>query len=514
MTTAAAAWLLSAVDPHGTLLCLLAFLLAVVGATRLCSGGRRRPRPPPGPRGWPVVGNLFQLGAAPHVRLTELSGVYGDVFRLQLGARAAVVVNGWSSVRQALVGQLDDFASRPNFASFAQYADGKSISFQPYTAMFRLHRKLATRGLRALLAGEVAESVVRREAAALVELWTRRGDGDGPVDPAADVTLSVGGVLYSLCFGQHADIRDDADYREFVTETNPSTELFAAGNQVELLPAWIRLFWRRSRRRQFSERMARLVALNARKRREHAATAPGDGEAANMLDILMRATRQVNETERRQVGLTDDHLLSTTIEFISAGTDTSSTTLLWLLLYMAVYPDEQRRIQRDIDDVVSGDGPPTHAECLRIPRAEATIFEVMRLSTIVPFALPHCAVADVTLDGYDIPRDTLVLINLWSVAHDARIWDDVDDFRPERFLTKRADGYVVNRQMAHRFLPFSAGRRRCIGEVLGRMQVLMIFATILHKCTIRLPEGCVPDLSPEFGDLLKPRPYKVCIDAR
>ena len=507
----AAAWLLSTVDPHGSLLCLLAFLLAVVGATRLCNGGKRRRHLPPGPRGWPVVGNLFQLGDAPHVRLTELSSVYGDVFRLQLGACPTVVVNGWSSVRQALVKQLDDFASRPNFSSFQQYADGKSISFQPYTAMFRLHRKLASRGLRTLLADDVAEEVVRREAAGLVELWTRRVDAR-PLDPASDVTLAVGGVLYSLCFGRHADIRDDADYRQFVAESNPSTELFAAGNQVELLPAWIRLFWRRSRRRQFSERMARLVALNARKRCEHSAT--GDGEAGNMLDILMRATRQVSEDEKRLVGLTDDHLLSTTIEFISAGTDTSSTTLLWLLLYMAVHPEEQRRIQRDIDAVVSGEGPPTHAECLRIPRAEATIFEVMRLSTIVPFALPHCAVADATLEGYDVPRDTLVLINLWSVAHDARVWDHVNDFRPDRFLTKRADGYVVNRQMAHRFLPFSAGRRRCIGEVLGRMQVLMLFVTILHKCTIRLPEGYEPDLSPVFGDLLKPRPYKICIDAR
>ena len=509
-----AVWLLSTVDLHGTLLCLTAFLLVVVGATQFCSGHTKRLlHLPPGPRGWPIVGNLFQLGDAPHVRLTELSAVYGDVYRLQLGACPAVVVNGWRSVRQALVKQLDDFAGRPNFASFEQYADGKSISFQPYTAMFRLHRKLTSRGLHALLSADVAESVVRREAATLIDQWIKRVDAR-PINPAGDVSLSVGGVLYSLCFGQHADIRDDADYRQFVTETNPSTELFAAGNQVELLPSWIRPFWRRFRRRQFSERMKRLVALNARKRCEHAAMASGDGEATNMLDILMRATRQVDESEKQRVGLTDDHLLSTTIEFISAGTDTSSTTLLWLILYMAVYPDEQRRIQCDIDDVVSGEGPPTYAECLRIPRAEATIFEVMRLATIVPFALPHCAVADATLDGYDVPRDTLVLINLWSVARDARVWDNVNDFRPDRFLTERSDGYVVNRQMAQRFLPFSAGRRRCIGEVLARMQVLVIFVTILQKCTIALPEGYVPDLSPEFGDLLKPRPYNVRIGAR
>ena len=128
--------------------------------------------------------------------------------------------------------------------------------------------------------------------------------------------------------------------------------------------------------------------------------------------------------------LTTKHLLSTTVEMISAGTDTSSTTLSWLLAYMARYRVAQDDLQRELDA-----DPAT-------PLLDATVLEVTRLSTIVPFALPHRCRRRCQLLGYAIAEGTLVLANLWSVGRDRHFWgDDVDDFRPRRFLDESTPAY-------------------------------------------------------------------------
>ena len=123
--------------------------------------------------------------------------------------------------------------------------------------------------------------------------------------------------------------------------------------------------------------------------------------------------------------LTTKHLLSTTVEMISAGTDTSSTALTWLFAFMAKYPGHQRRLF----EALRRDGPTT-------PLLEATVLEVTRLATIVPFALPHrCRSTRCHLFGYPIDHGCLVYANLWSVGRDRVFWGpDVDDFKPSRFL--------------------------------------------------------------------------------
>lgn len=461
------------------------------------------PPVPPGPKGWPIVGNLTQLGPSPHVTLTHWRAQYGDVYSLQLGSWPAVVISGLPTIREALVKKADAFSSRPDFPTFKYYANGKSVSFSPYHHGFKTHRGITARALTKLLSDKsILETTILREANNLIESLLQE---ELPTDPTRAVTSAVAAILFSVCFGPDADIREDEELCNLLTGINPATELFGVGNQVDLMP-WIRHFTRSTLHQENIQHMTKLVEVLKGRINEH--TTEFRRDTHGVIDLMMNQIRDLEDD--KVMGLTEEHLLGTAVEFLSAGSDTSSTTLSWLILYMAGHPEAQDKVFHEIDDVVSCGQPVTSSIRHQLPFTECCMLEVMRLTTIVPFGLPHYTSRSTTLNGYSIRKDTLVFVNLWSISREGQIWDNPDEFQPERFL----DDGVVDRHVAAQFLPFGTGRRRCIGERLGRLQIFLIFVSIMHKCRFVIPPGEHPDMGPVFGDIMKPRPFTVQIVMR
>ena len=108
----------------------------------------------------------------------------------------------------------------------------------------------------------------------------------------------------------------------------------------------------------------------------------------------------------------------------------------------------------------------------------------MRLSSITPFGLFHRAMKDVQFHGYDIPKGTFVLANIYYIHNSPKIWGNPEDFQPERFLS--ADGKTLKKHDA--WMPFSVGKRQCLGETLARDTVFLYFANISHRFSIQLTE--------------------------
>ena len=142
---------------------------------------------------------------------------------------------------------------------------------------------------------------------------------------------------------------------------------------------------------------------------------------------------------------------------------------------------------------------------------------MLRLVAIVPFGLPHATRSDVIVDGYVIPSGTVVLTNLWSAGRDPRVWPEPDRFQPERFLRRTLDGATeIDRRLTRRFYPFGSGRRKCVGEKLGRTQILYSFAWIMRHFSLRIANDSAPrDPHPAvFGDVMKPAPYYIQVEPR
>ena len=141
-------------------------------------------------------------------------------------------------------------------------------------------------------------------------------------------------------------------------------------------------------------------------------------------------------------------------EFFAAGTETTSTTLRWALLFLIHHPDWQTKLQRDIDEVI-GQGQPKMEHKDQLPSVEAFILEVQRHSNITPNSVPHAPREDFHFKGYIIPKGTFTLISLDSVMTDPEIFPDPFKFSPKRFLDE--SGKCCGEQK-EKLIPFSTGK--------------------------------------------------------
>jgi len=202
-------------------------------------------------------------------------------------------------------------------------------------------------------------------------------------------------------------------------------------------------------------------------------------------------------------------------EYIGAGLDITYAALIWIVLYVTKYPDVQRKIHAEIDSSNIGGGRLSASDIRSLPYTEAVVLEVLRHSSTVPLALPHCTTEDTDLNGFKIPRDTFVMVNLHSVNHDETVWDNPAEFNPERFLRVDSAGRTMVRR--DRCYQFGFGKRKCVGADFSRTQLVLYALVILQGCILEPPAGfdvAQYSLEPELGIVLKPRDFYVNVRSR
>lgn len=199
----------------------------------------------PGPKAFPVIGNLLEMGNAPNLSLTEMSKRYGDVFQIQIGSRPVVVLSGSETVRQALIKQGDDFSGRPDLYSFRFINDGKSLAFSTDKAgVWRARRKLAYSALRsfAILEGKnpeyscVLEEHVCKESEYLIKELDTIMKTEGKFDPFRYIVVSVANVICGMCFGRRYD-HHDQELLGLVNLSEDFVKVAGSGNPADFIPA-------------------------------------------------------------------------------------------------------------------------------------------------------------------------------------------------------------------------------------------------------------------------------------
>ena len=213
------------------------FLIFVLGIF-FVNGKKKQPSSSaPGPVGWPVIGNLPQLGRKPHLTLTALRKVYGDVYQIRMGSCPTVVLNGIKTIRKALIKQADDFAGRPDFYSFKYIANGNSMGFSNFGARWKLHRRIAQNALASCSNRKfnpIEESIVTEARFLVSNLLSSKSDY---VDPHNEIYLSVGNIICALCFGQRYQ-RDDQDFLQLVKNNDEFMAFAGAGRITSLSLAY------------------------------------------------------------------------------------------------------------------------------------------------------------------------------------------------------------------------------------------------------------------------------------
>ncbi|XP_048216619.1 vitamin D 25-hydroxylase isoform X6 [Perognathus longimembris pacificus] len=204
-----------------------------------------------------------------------------------------------------------------------------------------------------------------------------------------------------------------------------------------------------------------------------------------------------------------ENLIFSVGELIIAGTETTTNVLRWAMLFMALYPNIQGQVWKEIDLIIGPNRKPSWDDRCKMPYTEAVLHEVLRFCNIVPLGIFHATSEDAVVRGYSIPKGTTVITNLYSVHFDEKYWRNPEVFYPERFLD--SSGHFSKKEA---LVPFSLGRRHCLGEQLAWMEMFLFFTTLLQRFHLQFSQDQVPNLKPKLGMTLQPQPYLICAKRR
>nr|AGN04286.1 cytochrome P450 [Oryzias melastigma] len=455
---------------------------------------------PPGPTPIPILGNLHQLDLKrPDQTFMKFAKTYGSVFTVYMGPRKTVVLTGYKTIKEALVNYAEEFGEReaPTVAKEAHldygvaWANGDS---------WREMRRFALSNLRDFGMGKRAcEDKILMECQSLMkEISKFQGEA---FDSTLIINSAVCNVICSMVYGTHFEY-DDPEFRTILSRTMKGIQLLGSpGVQLHnLFPRMGKLFL------SASKQINQIFIANKKYHLKLLKETFTPHACKSIADAFQ--LRQQEEAEDPHSHFHNANILVTIMNLFTAGTETAAATLRWALLFMAKYPKIQDQVQEELNRVMEGRQVKVE-DRKNLPFTDAVIHETQRKANIIPLSLLHRTSQDVTFKGYFIEKGTTVIPVLTSVLHDENEWEKPNIFYPAHFLSK--DGKFLKRDA---FMPFSAGRRLCLGEGLARMELFLFFSTLLQHFRITPPSGVSEeelDLTPLPGGTLSPQPHKLCL---
>jgi len=202
-------------------------------------------------------------------------------------------------------------------------------------------------------------------------------------------------------------------------------------------------------------------------------------------------------------------LQNITFDLWFAGQETTSTTLTWSIAFLIRHPEAQKRMQDELDKVVGQGQLVTLAHKSQLPYTNAAIMECQRCANILPQNVPRKTTRDVDINGYNVKKGTIILSQISVIMIDPNVYKNPREFDPLRFIDENGQ---FNK--ADDFIPFSLGKRQCLGEALARMEMFLFVTNLFHRYEF-LPGAIPPSLEKaNTGFSMSTAPYKCRVNRR
>lgn len=215
--------------------------------------------------------------------------------------------------------------------------------------------------------------------------------------------------------------------------------------------------------------------VRRRRKRELEGLTDENKGVKDFLDMLY----DVVDDEKAEIRLTRNHIKGLILDFFTAGTDTSATSIEWTLAELINNVKIMKKAQEEIDRVVGKERLVTELDGPNLPYMQALIKETLRLHAPIP-VFARKAMQDCIVMGIQIPADTMLFINIFSMARDPNHWDSPLEFKPERFLNNDATSLRDVKGQHFELMPFGTGRRGCPGMSLALQELHMTVAAIVQ----------------------------------
>ena len=439
----------------------------------------------PYPKGTPFLGNIFQLEPhRAHLKLDDWAHELGSVYALRLLSQNVVVVSDYENLRDILITRGQTFGGRPHgllrldlFSHGQQdigFANTDAKFWSPVRKVVHSHLKLHTGGASHLeeifhLAGEDCFDDIRKL-------------GTTPVDIEDTLYRFAMRTILILSIGK--SMSDDEEIMSTMRrmEINATQALNQNGEGaiLDVFP-WLKYFGNKTYKQVMSVRKDLHDIYHQVK--TTIISHMDEKNPTNVTEALLAKVDKIKDADGNPI-YDDVNIMANLNNMIIAGVSTTARSLYAFINILLHHKDVMKNIHKELDSVVGKRKEVTSEDREKMPYMRACLFELLRVATINPNALPHCTVEDTNLAGSMIPKQTTIIANLWTMHHDKKFWGDPWTFRPSRYLTE--DGQLVSPDHPNRkhLLIFSAGPRVCLGEQFGLLRLFFFLANLMTRFEI------------------------------
>ncbi|KAK8196771.1 hypothetical protein M8818_006938 [Zalaria obscura] len=487
------------------LLGLLSFYLWATPSTWKDS---RRKHLPPGPRGLPFVGNFFDFSDDQLVpqKAQRWAQKYGDVFYTKIGGSDYIWLSSPQSIKDLMDKRSSIYSSRPPAPLSQDVASGgRRQLFMQYGPQYRVVRKIS----HALLNTTISTSYQPVQDYESKQLMQEILD-----DPAHFYD-------YNRRYSASLIIRITYGYRipkiygvldNFQKMTKPGAFLIETFPSLKVLPEWMVQNWRTFGQKIFEHDHKIYLGLwrELKSKVENGTAPPCFVKDFMESDFEKQGIRDELQAAYQAGGL------------VEAGAETTSAFLNTFIRQMAMNPRVAKAAQEEIDRVIGDDRLPTFEDEPNLPYIRSIIKENLRLCPPNKLGMHHATTEDDWYNGHFIPKGATVILNWWAVHKNPAIWEDPEEFRPERYLKYDlpAAAYLnVADPMERDHLSYGAGRRVCPGIHVAEKSMFINIARMIWAFDISKKMGAdghvvEPDCRTEKGWMTVPVRFEVDLKVR
>ncbi|KAG0702322.1 cytochrome P450 [Suillus ampliporus] len=469
---------------------------------------KKNPAPyPPGPPGWPLVGNVLDMPhTKPWLTFAEWGNKYGDISHVEILGQHIIVINSLKTAMEMLHKKGSVYSDRPVLPMGGELCGWKNVlSFVPYGDRFRQYRK----NFRTVIGCRTALNIYNPMEEVEAHRFLKRVLAE-PDQLQAHVRHTVVAIILRISHGY--DVKEDNDpfvdladraVDQFLRFTAPGAFMVDIMPFLAKVPEW------------FPGAGFKRIAREWHATAEEMAAAPHKFVKDQMAAGIAPKSFTSNLLEGRTLSAEEEHGVKWAAAALpSVGADTIVSAIYSLFLAMTLFPDAQKKAQAEIDAVVGPDRLPSFADRDSLPYIQALAKEVLRWNAVLPMGITHRVTEDDVHDGYYIPNGSLIMPNIWFMLNDPRTYANPSQFNPERFLAN--DGKEP--ETDPRTISFGFGRRICPGLLLADASVWISTAMSLAVFNIsKVVENGVeitPEIDPSSGAISHPKPFKCSIQPR
>uniref|UniRef100_A0ACD5W6W8 Uncharacterized protein n=1 Tax=Avena sativa TaxID=4498 RepID=A0ACD5W6W8_AVESA len=474
--------------------CSFVFILLFSYVLQLLNTDIRR-RLPPGPRPLPVIGNILHVaGSLPHRSLALLAERYGPLMTLRLGTVVVIVVSSAATAREVLQTHNATLSGRnPPDAWHAMGHAADSVFVLPPRRKWRALRRIGTEQLLSprRLDGDALRLLLRDAVLGMIHHVSELAAAGATVEVGRVAFAAMADLQWRAMFSARLDEATSSEMHVFARE---AVALSLKPNVSDFFPA-LAAADLQGVRRGFTRHLARVYQLIDQQIEQR--RCDRDARKGDLLDGLLNMEEQGKDDGDDGL-VNQDFMRAFLTDIFLAAIDTISSTVEWAMAELLQHPRTMKKLQQELKSVLGSKTQVEYSDINQLPYLQAVVKETLRLHVVVPL-VPNKAEAKVEIQGYTIPKGSTVLVNLWAIHHDPEIWTKPDKFIPERFLEDEEANFQGTDL---RFIPFSAGRRICLGLPLATRMLHAMLGSLLRRFEWTLPREVKEsgvDMSEELG---------------